>query len=75
MAARFFSFREFDGRINHILGKLDRDGKSEVVEELANEAEVEVLQELRERVFILAKDVYESNLRETDYIKRRRGGI
>ena len=56
--------------INHILGKLDRDGKTEVIEELANEAEDEVLQELRERVFILSKDIYESNLRETGTISK-----
>ena len=61
MAGRFFSFREFDGTINHILGKLDIDGKTEVIEELANGAEEDVLQELREQVFILSKDIYESN--------------
>ena len=68
MAARYFSFREFDGSINHILGKLDRDGKSEVVDELAIDVEDDVLLELRDRVFILAKDIYENKLRETETI-------
>ena len=68
MAGRGFYFTEFDGRLNHILGKLERDGKNEVVEELATEAEQDVLQELRERVFILAKDMYENALRDTGTI-------
>ncbi len=56
--------QDFDGRINHILGKLDREGKSEVVNELALDVDYEVIQELRERVFILGRETYESKLKE-----------
>ena len=66
--ASFCTFKEFDGRLNHILGKLDLVEKYEVVEELAAEAEEDVLQELRERVFTLAKAMYENTLKDTDTI-------
>ncbi len=68
MASRFFSFREFDGRLNHILGKLGHLDKNEVVNELATEAESDILQELRDRVFTLAKDLYENKLRDSNTI-------
>ena len=70
MARRPFTFTEFDGRISHILGKLECDGKNEVVEELATDVEVDVLQDLRERVFVLAKDSYETALKESETIDK-----
>ncbi len=61
---------EFDGQINHILGKLEIETKTDVINELALDVENEVLQELRERVFLLAKASYESKLRDLDELEK-----
>ena len=60
--------QDFDGRINHILGKLEREGKTEVINELSIDVDCDVLQELRERVFNLGKETYESKLRDANEI-------
>lgn len=63
-----YSLTDCDGRISHILGKIECQNINEVIDELATEAECDVLAELRDKVFKLCKDIFEHNLKEKGII-------
>lgn len=63
-----YNFTDCDGRISHILGKIESHSANEVVSELAIEAEYEVLFDVKEKIFGLCKDIYENKLREQNII-------
>ena len=67
-AYRPYNFRDCDGRISHILGKVESQSVNDVIAELAIEAEWEVLTDVREKVFGLCKEIYEHHLREKGII-------
>ena len=55
-----------DGRIIHILDKIENNPSSEVVNELALDSEVEDLLEIRKALFLLVKERFEFELRKID---------
>ena len=53
-----------DDRVLHILMKVENKSMSDVVEELAEDSEIEELLEMRENLFKLSKDRLEYGLRK-----------
>jgi hypothetical protein len=74
-------FNDFDGRITHILQKMSISARNDIIDELAMDIEQDMLQDVRQKVFNICKELYENNLREigvidkdkeTDFILQRR---
>ena len=65
----WFNISDFDGVIAHILQKIDIEARGDVISELANDADVDALQDVRAKLFVVCKKMYEGMLRETKAIE------
>ena len=64
----WFNIGDYDGVISHILQKIDIEARNDVIAELANDADCEALQDVRTKLFLVCKKMYETQLREKEIL-------